>query len=143
MDNPRRLRELTRHQALRLLGSVPMGRIVFTVHAMPAIRPINHELVDGDVVIRCHDGAAVWAARGQVVAYEADAIDAETRTGWSVIVTGIAVAVTDAGEVHRYERLVTPWLEGDLQHVLRIRSEFVTGYEFVAPGPERATAGVR
>ena len=42
-----RLTELTRGESLRLLGSVPLGRIVFTLHAMPAIRLVNH-LLDGE-----------------------------------------------------------------------------------------------
>ena len=44
--------ELDGVEALRLLGSVSLGRIVFTRHALPTVRPVNHVLVDGDVVIR-------------------------------------------------------------------------------------------
>jgi hypothetical protein len=32
---------------MSLLASVPLGRIVFTARALPAIRPVSH-LVDGD-----------------------------------------------------------------------------------------------
>jgi hypothetical protein len=38
----RRPTELSGEQSLRLLGSVPASRIVFTEHAMPAIRLVNH-----------------------------------------------------------------------------------------------------
>jgi hypothetical protein len=81
----RRLTELSREQSLRLLGSVSLGRLVFTYRAMPAIRPVNHLLDGGDVIIRSHTGAAVvpaaGAARGVVVAYEPDAIPAATSAG--------------------------------------------------------------
>jgi hypothetical protein len=30
---------------------VSLGRVVFTMHAMPAIRPVNHMIDDGKVVI--------------------------------------------------------------------------------------------
>jgi hypothetical protein len=57
-----RLTGLTREESLRLLGSVSLARIVFTQHAMPAIRPVNHALDGGDIIIRSHSGAAVVTA---------------------------------------------------------------------------------
>lgn len=59
--------------------------MVFTQHALPAIRVVNH-LVDGeDVIIRSHAGAAVvtaaGAADGLVVAYEADWVTADDHLG--------------------------------------------------------------
>lgn len=83
---PRRSTDLDSAEALRLLGSVSLGRIVFTRHALPAVRPVNHILDDGHIVIRTHEGAALtsYARRncgpGVVVAYEADAIDPDTHT---------------------------------------------------------------
>lgn len=44
--------ELDRREAMRLLGSVSYGRIVFTRDALPAIRPVNHIIDDGEVIIR-------------------------------------------------------------------------------------------
>ncbi|MFE1794001.1 pyridoxamine 5'-phosphate oxidase family protein, partial [Streptomyces sp. NPDC059525] len=83
------MRELDRAEALRLLATVSLGRIVFTHRALPAVRPVNH-LVDGeDVVIRIHGGGALASlsapadAPGVVVAYEADAMDPDTHLGWS------------------------------------------------------------
>ncbi|GAA5106534.1 pyridoxamine 5'-phosphate oxidase family protein [Haloechinothrix salitolerans] len=128
-SDPKRLRELPPATALRLLGSVPIGRIVFTAHALPAIRPVNHVLVDGDVVLRCHAGAALLGAIGQVVAYEADDIDPETHAGWSVIVTGKADEVTGADEVAHYERLLRPHVDLTMEHVVRISPEIITGFE--------------
>jgi hypothetical protein len=78
---PRKSVELDSDEALRLLGGVSLGRIVFTRQALPTIRPVNHVLDNGDVIIRTHEGAALTsysqeaAGRGVVVAYEADAID--------------------------------------------------------------------
>ena len=70
---------------MRLLGSVSLGRIVFTAQALPAIRPVTH-LVDGDrVIIRTDRSAAIIselrARAGTVVAYEADAIDMTEHLG--------------------------------------------------------------
>ncbi len=88
-------------EALRLLASVEFGRVVFTVNALPAIRPVNHLLDDGRIIIRTRLTSAISSrarsADGVVVAYEADDINSQTRTGWSVVVTGRAHTVTDPG----------------------------------------------
>ncbi|WP_282692503.1 pyridoxamine 5'-phosphate oxidase family protein [Streptomyces sp. CC208A] len=132
---PRRMARLDRAEALRLLGTVSLGRIVFTQQALPAIRPVNH-LMDGeDVVVRLHDGATLASVvtpahtSGVVVAYEADVIDPETHVGWSVVVTGYAYRVTDEGELARFTGLLRPWVEHpSVNDALRIRPDLVTGF---------------
>lgn len=126
--------DLDRAEALRLLGSVSLGRIVFTRQALPTVRPVNHILDDGDIVIRTHEGAALTSHAEQagdnsvVVAYEADAIDPDTHLGWSVVVTGYARLVTDPGELLRIRASLQPWapVEG-MDQAVRIRPELVTG----------------
>lgn len=123
--------ELTREQALALLGSVSLGRIVFTRDALPAIRPVNHALIDGKLVIRTHEGAALTAAAGKhgvVVAYEADAIDPDTHLGWSVVVTGFARLVTDPQTLARYETLLTPWISTRMECAVVIQLDQVDGF---------------
>ncbi|MEZ7005159.1 pyridoxamine 5'-phosphate oxidase family protein [Streptomyces sp. AD55] len=130
---PRRSTELDGEEALRLLGSVSLGRIVFTQHALPTVRPVNHVLDDGDVVIRTHEGAALTSRTraagdpGVVVAYEADAIDPETHLGWSVVVTGYARLVTDPRDLARYQAMLRPWVEQTMDYAIRIRPDLVTG----------------
>jgi hypothetical protein len=133
----RRSVELDSSEALRLLGSVSLGRIVFTRQALPTVRPVNHVLVDGDIVIRTHESAALTSrtrqsdGAGVVVAYEADAIDPDTHLGWSVVVTGYACLVTDTRELARYETLLRPWLDRAMEHAVRIRPDLVTGIALV------------
>lgn len=117
---------------LELLGSVSLGRVVYTEKALPAIRPVNHVL-DGDaVIIRSHLGGglatAVGSGRGTVVAYEADVIDPVEHIGWSVVVTGVAHLVADSREVARYEGLLRPWVDMAMDCVIRIEPHLVTGY---------------
>ncbi|MFI8192624.1 pyridoxamine 5'-phosphate oxidase family protein [Streptomyces sp. NPDC085946] len=133
--------DLDAAEALRLLGSVSFGRIVFTQHALPTIRPVNHVLdADGDIVIRTHDGMALTSrtrqagAPGVVVAYEADAIDPDTHLGWSVVVTGYARLVTDERELARYRSLLRPWVQHTMDHAVRIRPDLVTGLRITADG---------
>lgn len=116
---------------MRLLGSVPLGRVIFTQNAMPAVRPVNHIVDDGTIIIRTHLGAAVLSALGMVVAYQADAIDPDEHLGWSVIVTGYAWAVVRSDALSRYENLLHPWVTGEMDHIIRIDPQIVTGVELV------------
>ena len=34
--------KLDRAEAMRLLASVDVGRVIFTLNALPAVRPVNH-----------------------------------------------------------------------------------------------------
>ncbi|GGR96436.1 hypothetical protein GCM10010269_39080 [Streptomyces humidus] len=131
--------ELAGAEALRLLGGVSLGRIVFTRQALPTIRPVNHVLVDGDIVIRTHGDAALTrytghaGGEGAVVAYEADDIDPATHRGWSVVVTGYARLVTDPRELARYRTLLRPWSTQRMDHAVRIHPDLVTGIRLTEP----------
>jgi nitroimidazol reductase NimA-like FMN-containing flavoprotein (pyridoxamine 5'-phosphate oxidase superfamily) len=121
--------ELTAAESWRLLAGASLGRIVFTQHAMPAIRPVNH-LVDDKTVIRSHLGAAITgraAGDGTVVCYEADDIDPVRHTGWSVIVTGMARLVRDPAAVSRYQQLLRPWADGQMDYVIAIEPQLIIG----------------
>jgi nitroimidazol reductase NimA-like FMN-containing flavoprotein (pyridoxamine 5'-phosphate oxidase superfamily) len=116
---------------MRLLASVAYGRVVFTLNALPAIRPVNHLVDDGAIIIRTRlttaISAAVRSARELIVAYEADSFDNESRTGWSVVVTGRAYTVTNADQISRYEQLLHPWVNR-ADNVLAIEPDVVTGF---------------
>ncbi|WP_405810248.1 pyridoxamine 5'-phosphate oxidase family protein [Streptomyces sp. NBC_00210] len=105
-----RMVELSREAALELLGRVPLGRVAFSYQALPAIRLVNHVVDAGSVVIRTHTGSALLSTArvSEVVAYEADQLDFDTRTGWSVVVTGTATHVSDPVELARYRALAHP-----------------------------------
>jgi len=131
ITNPRQAVDLTEGECLALLRSSSMGRIVFTRHAMPAIRPVNH-LVDGrKVIIRTHLGAAIVShtadKTGVVVCYEADDLDPVRHTGWSVIVTGLARIVNDPEAIARYSAQLEPWIAGEMDYVVSIEPRFISG----------------
>lgn len=129
--------QLGRAEALRLLASVPFGRIVYSHQALPAIRLVNHLVDNGRVLIRTqHTAAVVPAALDEVVvAYEADQVDQTQRVGWSVIVTGTARLVTDPDQLARYERELHPWVGDDMDHLIVIDPTIVTGIRLL-PGPQ-------
>ncbi|WP_051032311.1 pyridoxamine 5'-phosphate oxidase family protein [Nocardia veterana] len=127
---------LDRAEAIRLLSRIAYGRVVFTRDALPAIRPVDHLVeADGRVIVRTRltsrPTSAIRADPGVVVAYEADEIDPDTRTGWSVVVTGLARPVTDPARIRHYERLLRPWIAATTDTVLEIEPTIVTGVRLV------------
>ncbi len=137
-DEPGRwLAQLDRDQAMRLLASVDFGRVVFTLHALPAIRPVNHLIDDDEIIIRTQLSTKIAAVIDQpadiVVAYQADALDPVRRLGWCVVVTGIARPITDPERIARYERRLRPWVNRVMDMVIGIRPEIVTGFRLIAP----------
>lgn len=115
---------------LRLLESVPVGRVSFCTDGEVVTLPVNH-VVDGqDVVFRTDRGSKLSAAERQDhVAFEADDYDLRTRTGWSVLVKGRAEAVHEDSEIQRLSHLgLYPWVTAvDRPFWIRIRSTSVTG----------------
>ncbi|MGW2661832.1 pyridoxamine 5'-phosphate oxidase family protein [Nocardia tengchongensis] len=135
--DPRATVAMGRAEALRLLASVPFGRVIFTRDALPAVRPVNHLVEDGEIVIvrtrlTSRLTSTVRADSNVVVAYEADDIDPIEQLGWSVVVTGIARPVTDPARVARYEALLRPWVDGMMDSIVAIEPTLVTGVRLVA-----------
>jgi hypothetical protein len=107
----RRLRELDEAECRALLGSAVIGRIAFTVDALPAIQPVHFALLGDHVYIPTRPGSKVAAAAtNSVVAFEADAFDPATRIGWSVTTIGPARLLTDRDDVAALHLLgLEPW----------------------------------
>jgi Pyridoxamine 5'-phosphate oxidase len=125
------LTELPRDEAMLLLGRVTMGRLVFTMGGLPTVRPVNHELDDaGAVIIRTRAGSAALTCAGSIVAYEADTIDPETHTGWTVIVTGVAELIEEPEPIACDGGALTMERQ---DYVLRIGPEVISGFELVPP----------
>jgi hypothetical protein len=123
------LEQLPRDECLRLVGQVPLGRIVYTRQAMPAVELVNFTLDDGDIVIRTDaSGKLAAATRGAVVAFEADNVDIITHAGWSVTIVGYSRAVTDGADIRHLEDVgLVPWAPGRRDHFIRISAEIVNG----------------
>ena len=128
----RHFEELTRGESLRLLASVPVGRVTFSHRALPTIRPVNHLVTSDQIIIRADLGTAlsgeVEPYGGMVVAYEGDMLEAEDRAGWSVVVVGRARRITDQAAADRYRQALHRWVSGPTADVLAIQPEIVTGF---------------
>jgi uncharacterized protein len=119
---------LGRDECMALLATVPIGRIVFTEGALPAIQPVNFALDGEDVLIRTGVGSKLAAAaRSAVVAFEVDRYDETTLTGWSVVLIGRAHAVPQSEHDHMRAIGPVPWALGSRPHFIRITPEIVRG----------------
>ena len=132
-SQPDRLGVLDLAKCYRLLAGETVGRVVYTDGALPAVAPVNYALDGESIVFRTAPTSRVAVrAVDQVVAFEVDSLDPEVRTGWSVVVTGIARALTEPGEIARAGALnLAPWAGGRRELFVAITPGVVTG-RFVA-----------
>jgi nitroimidazol reductase NimA-like FMN-containing flavoprotein (pyridoxamine 5'-phosphate oxidase superfamily) len=120
---------LERQDCLRLLPAAPIGRVIYTEQALPAVQPVLYALVGDAVVFRTAEGSQLAVGtRGAVVGFEADAFDPETMRGWSVTIVGHASVVEDDRERAGLAGLpLHRWAAGEPDHYVRIMAERVSG----------------
>lgn len=119
---------LDRAESFRLLASVPVGRLIFTSNALPAVRPVNFALVDELIVLRTAAAIMARKVNDMIVAFEADHLDPATFSGWSVTVTGRSALVTDPSVIARYEGLpLGPRAPGIRDQFVAITTDLVEG----------------
>ncbi|GAA4783360.1 pyridoxamine 5'-phosphate oxidase family protein [Actinomycetospora chlora] len=134
--------ELAPPECLRLLDTAPVGRMVFLEGALPVAHPVNFLRHGSSVIVRTGPGAKLDAARRRdLVAFEADHIDPDTHTGWSVLLVGRAEVVNDVDQLLAVLDLAhRPWVRGRGAHVLRITAQRITGRRLVRDGGLDGTA---
>ncbi|WP_439677100.1 pyridoxamine 5'-phosphate oxidase family protein [Embleya sp. MST-111070] len=132
----RALRELAPEDALALMASVPIGRVVFTLDALPAILPVRFRLDRGTLAFRLAADRRVHAAlHDSVCAFEADAWDVREHDGWTVTVTGRVSPVDESHEGARLAEMLPPTWESEHPHrFFRIVPEVVAGRLLRAAG---------
>lgn len=119
---------LSPDECRRLLAAGTLGRVAYVDAGTPVIAPVNYALDGTNVVFRSSVGTKLDAAeRGRPFAFEIDDHDPDTRTGWSVLVTGIVEPVDDPAEVG--DALPQPYAFDDDRSttLLRLRAETISG----------------
>jgi uncharacterized protein len=137
------LTRLGRAECLQLLGTVPVGRLIFTMNALPAVRPMNFALADGLILLRtAADSTVARKLHGDIVVFEADELDAATSSGWSVTITGRAALVSDPEAAERYRTVpLVPWASGRRDQFVTITIELTEGLRVRRPLITRAATG--
>ncbi|MEE1787399.1 pyridoxamine 5'-phosphate oxidase family protein [Streptomyces sp. SP17BM10] len=136
MEPDDRVETLSETECLRLLSTVPVGRVVYTEHALPAVLPVSFEVVEGRLLLAVRRGSATARGLdGTVVAFQADLLDPVTRTGWSVLVHGRANAVGDPEQVRRALRSgLRPWVGDPEPMYFALVPELVSGRRLLPAG---------
>lgn len=127
---------LAEDECLRLLATQRVGRIAFTVHALPAVLPVSFGLVEGGIVLGTIPGSEMEAATdGTIVAFETGEHDLDGRLGWSVLVVGRASRIPGELEDELAALGTGPrLLGGPSSHLVRLELSQVTGRRF-RPSP--------
>ena len=136
--SPTKMQELSSDECYRLLATQQIGRLGVNAEHYPLIFPVNYALDSaGVIVVRTHPGTKLAAADHANVTFEVDEIDQWTRSGWSVLVRGLAEEVTSAHRAELVERTqasgAQPWAPGEHGRWLRIIPHAVSGRRIV-PG---------
>jgi uncharacterized protein len=131
-----RWQELTKSECFELLAREHLGRVAVVDDLGPMVFPVNFVLDRHMVVFRTDAGTKLDAACcGSRVAFEVDGADAAAHTGWSVVVRGEAVEVTNPAELARLrKRPLDPWAPGAKARFVRILPAVLTGRRIWAPG---------
>jgi len=133
---------LSTRECFERIARSPVGRIAFMSNGDPLILPVNHA-VDGDaVVFRSNAGSKLLAAdSGSSVAFEVDDFDPSRRSGWSVVIRGVAETVEDEREIARLNEFgVEPWADrSDRAFWVRITTYGISGREIVHPSDPAAS----
>ena len=145
-QDERALVVLSQRECLALLRTEQVGRVVFTERALPAVIPVTFAVLDDAIVLATRAGSRLArSARGSVLAFEADRLDPVTRTGWSVVVTGMAEYVVDPADEARIGVVLDPWAPGGNNLVLRLPLTVISGRRIEAelgPAASPATASI-
>jgi uncharacterized protein len=132
------LQRLTSDECLQLMASVPVGRIIYTRQALPAVELVNFAIDNGDIIIKTdHGGKLAAATREAVVAFEADSLDTGHRAGWSVTAIGQSQEVIDPEEIGRLKQIGLSSWAPDREHFIRIRPGIINGRRLPACGADQ------
>ena len=138
-DRPE-VEEIPREECVALLRGMVIGRIAVTLpDEPPFVVPVNYVLDDEVVVFRSDAGIKLARLQGHPASFQVDFIDPFHRTGWSVLVQGVAREVTHAEVDHLS---LASWA-GATRHWVRLVPASITGRRIVLPEIEIETRGYR
>lgn len=120
---------LTSDESFALLDSVPVGRIAFVADGAIQVFPVTFSVSATRIVFQSAIGSKLDAAEmARAVAFQADAWDEATRTGWSVLVRGPARIVADPERLAVLDDLgLEPWLGGEDMQWIEIPVADISG----------------
>jgi nitroimidazol reductase NimA-like FMN-containing flavoprotein (pyridoxamine 5'-phosphate oxidase superfamily) len=125
---------LTDWECHQLLNRMSVGRVGVSVAGVAVILPVRFAMVGDDVVFITGRGLKLSAAREhKTMTFEIDGFDRHRGTGWSVLVVGTAEEIDRSELYGRKGETLHPAAPGERDHVIRIRTDMVSGRRFGPP----------
>jgi nitroimidazol reductase NimA-like FMN-containing flavoprotein (pyridoxamine 5'-phosphate oxidase superfamily) len=129
--DPGSLDEIGVEECWQLLSSQPIGRVAVIVGHYPLVFPVNYTVDGQAIVYRTNIGTKLWAIHRSNVTFQVDEIDQVHRSGWSVMVKGVAqeLSAKRSNQVLASAELAetASWAPGTRDHFIRILPDEVTG----------------
>ena len=121
--------KLSREECLELLQyNSYFGRLGFIAEGRPMVLPVNYLAEDTYLVFCTAPGTMLSSAVGAPVAFEVDGSRPLYRSGWSVLVRGVACAVTEPDEIERLRRgPLKSWAAPGPQQWVRVSIDEISG----------------
>ena len=121
--------ELHRDECLELLQyNSHVGRLGFIVDGRPMILPVNYLAQETFLVFCTSTGTTLSSTDGAPVVFEVDGVRSLYRSGWSVLVQGVAHAVSDPEEIERLRRgPLKSWANPGPQQWIRVSIDEISG----------------
>jgi nitroimidazol reductase NimA-like FMN-containing flavoprotein (pyridoxamine 5'-phosphate oxidase superfamily) len=139
------LDEISVAECWRLLATQPVGRVAVIVGHYPLVFPVNFAVADKSILYRTGSGTKLHSVHRSNVTFEVDEIDLVHRSGWSVMVKGVAQELNFARnrpEISKAELGAAPWAPGERDHFIRIIADQITGRR-IRPGELPPAADLR
>lgn len=124
-----RFEALGPEETTALLRTHQVGRVAWDTPEGPVILPVAYAWHDGLIAFRTADwGSLAELAIPTDVAFQIDDFDAETASGWSVLMRAVTTVVTKDEELVRWQALLpAPWAPGPRELVIRLTPRSVSG----------------
>lgn len=88
--DPGALEEIGAAECWQLLATQAVGRVAVIVGHYPLVFPVNYALSEKSILYRTGTGTKLHSIHRSNVTFEVDSIDPVHRSGWSVMVKGVA-----------------------------------------------------
>ncbi|HET7719873.1 MAG TPA: pyridoxamine 5'-phosphate oxidase family protein [Acidimicrobiales bacterium] len=114
----------------QLLAGAGVGRLAVCLDGdAPIVVPVNYRVEDRTILFRTGPGTKLDLLHDRPVSFQVDSIDPAHRSGWSVLVRGVA-SIDDART--EADEAPVPWAGAERRTMVRIWPASVTGREVVA-----------
>ena len=130
-EHARDLEEMEREECLVLLRSFTVGRVaIATASGAVLVVPVNYVVDDEAIIFRSDPGEKLDHLDDRPASFQIDFLDPYHRSGWSVLVQGVAY-IADPDEVAHLD--MVSWAGGDKAHWVRVVPARITGRRLSPP----------